>query len=244
MSRSMTCPCGAEFTAADTEALVEPVFEHFDTSHPEYGLSRVSVRNYLDAEDRSTGPVEPVEGLGSTEIVPISPDRAGDVIRFFDVDAFPDNPAWGSCYCMFYFLGGNQPEWGHLPWQEVRQAQFDRIESGSTTGTLAYVDGRLAGWCNASARSHFPGKIAGEDEEVCSVVCFVVSPPYRGHGLATRLLDTAIEGARTAGFRSVEAYPKRDPDSAAAAFVGSLELFQRAGFYVASEDPLVVRLDL
>lgn len=240
----MTCPCGAEYVGVDTESLVEPVFEHFDRSHPEYQLSRVSVRNYLEAEDRSTGDTERVDSVGSVEIVPITPERAEEVVRFFDVDAFPDNPAWGSCYCMFYFLGGrDNPAWGHQPWQEVRQAQFDRIESGTTTGTLAYVDDRLVGWCNATARSRFPGRMVGDDQEVCSVVCFVIAPPYRRHGLATRLLDGAVEGARSTGFRTVEAYPKRDPESPAAAFVGSLHLYQRAGFGIASEDPLVVRLD-
>lgn len=241
----MTCPCGAKLTADDTETLIEPVLDHFDDQHPEYGLSPVSVRNYLDAEDRSTGSTDRVDSLGEVAIVPIEARRVEEISRFFDTDAFPDNPAWASCYCMFYFLGGNDnAEWGHIPWQEVRQAQRAHIEAGVMQGTLAYVDGQLAGWCNASPRAEIPQRRQGDDDLVCSVLCFVVAPPYRRHGLATRLLDEAISRARTSGFSTIEAYPKRDPDSAAAAFVGTLELYQRAGFYVASEDPLVVRLDL
>lgn len=242
----MTCRCGVSLSADDTGALIEPVFEHFDRTHPEYGLSRVSVLNYLEAEDRATGPTDRVEEIGEVAIVPLAPEHADDVVRFFDFDAFPDNPAWASCYCMFYFLGGNaNPEWGHRPWQEIRQAQFDRITAGLTTGTLAYVDDRLAGWCNASVRSEVPGRLTGEDDErAVSVLCFAVAPPYRRHGLAGALLRGAIDWARASGFTSLEGYPVRAPASAAAAYHGSLEVFQSAGFYIASEDPLTVRLDL
>jgi GNAT superfamily N-acetyltransferase len=230
----------------DTESIVEPVLAHFDQTHPDLGLSQVSVRNYLESEDRTTGPTDRLQTIGEIEIVPITPDRSDEVIRFFDLDAFPDNPAWGSCYCMFYFLGGgDNPNWGHIPWQEVRKIQHSRIEAGITTGTLAYVDGRMAGWCNATARSQFPGRMTGEDDDtVCSVVCFVIAPPYRGHGLATMLLEGAIAEARRRRFGSMEAYPRREPPSAASAYVGALEMYLRAGFETTNEDPLVVGLRL
>jgi GNAT superfamily N-acetyltransferase len=103
----------------------------------------------------------------------------------------------------------------------------------------------MAGWCNATARSHFPTHVEGAgDDTVCSVVCFVIAPPYRGHRLATRLLDGAISWARQQGFASMEAHPRRDPENAASAFVGALEMYLRAGFEITSEDPLVVGLRL
>jgi GNAT superfamily N-acetyltransferase len=242
----MNCHCGEVFSENDTATLVEPVFLHFDATHPELELSRVSVRNYLDAEDRATGSVVPVPRIDQVEVVPIAPSIADEIIDFFDRDAFPDNPAWGSCYCMFYFLGGMaNSDWGHVPWQETRQAQLDRLHGGATTGTIARIGDRIVGWCNATSRSEFPSRVTGvNDDAVCSVVCFVIAPPHRGHGLAKLLLAGAVDHARRTGFREVEAYPRSEPKDAASSYVGALSMYLDAGFRIKSDDPLVVGLEL
>lgn len=109
---------------------------------------------------------------------------------------------------------------------------------------LAYHQGRMVGWCNATARGEFPGFATGEDGGVASVVCFAIAPPYRGHGVAKRLLDGVIAHFADSGFVRLEAYPVREPEDEKAAFHGSLDLFERAGFDVTSEDPLTVGLAL
>lgn len=238
----MTCVCGVDISAPGLEELIQPALDHFTEVHPEYGLGAVNVRNYLESEDRMAGsPLERLDSIGEVEIVSITPDRAGDVISFFDRDAFAGNPAWGSCYCMAYFLAGDAPS---PTWQENREAIRGRVEQGTVTGTLAYVDGVLAGWCNATARSELPRRSTGDDLGVCSVVCFVLSPPYRCHGISRQLLTAAIEQAGEQGFRSMEAYPVREPRDAGDAFRGTLALFKEAGFGVVSEEPLTVRLEL
>lgn len=243
--RAFTCGCGVEITEADTDTVVDPVHRHFTEAHPEYGLTPVAVRNYLDAEDRATGETERLETIDPIRIVPVEPAAADEILSFFDHELFADNPAWGSCYCMFYFLGGaGNHDWGNQPWQDVRRAQHDRISTGRTTGVVAYSGDRLAGWCNATSRAEFPGHRQGGDERVCSVVCFAVAPPYRGHGVARLLLDGAVAMARDHGFDAVEGYPVRDPSSPQAAYHGTLDLFQGQGFRITSEDPLTVRLDL
>lgn len=245
MTRSMTCHCQVELTAEDTESLVQPVRSHFDEAHPEFGLTEMSIRNYLESEDRSTGPTEHLDVIGEIEIRPIAPESASDVGEFFDIDATPDNPSWGGCYCMFFFRGGRSNEnWGNEPWQENRRDQLTRIGAGQTTGTLAYADGKLVGWCNATARAGFPAFADGDDDGVASVVCFTIAPPYRRHGLATLLLEGAISSFTEQGFRALEAYPVRDPEDERAAFHGSLDLFQKVGFEITSEAPLAVGLDL
>jgi GNAT superfamily N-acetyltransferase len=232
-------------TADDTESLIAPVKEHFDQQHPDYLVTAANVRNTLESEDRAIGPVERLERTDPIEIVPITPDTAEDVGRFFDVDAFPDNPWWGACYCMFYPRGGRQnPNWGEEPWQDNRRDQLARIRSGKTTGTLAYSGGRMVGWCNATPRAEFPSLATGEDEGVASVVCFVVSPPYRRHGVATRLLDGVVSTFHDRGFHRLEAYPVPDATDPRKAFHGTVGLFSQAGFSSVSEDPLVMRRDL
>ncbi len=241
MTRSFECDCGAVTTAADTESLVTPVREHFDQEHPEFGLTAQSVRNYLESEERSTGPTQRLETIGPVEVRPITPDSGQDVIGFFDIDAFPDNPAWGACYCMFYPRGGRaNPDWGDATWQDNRRDQLDRIATGLTTGMLAYVGGRMVGWCNATARSELSGLATGDDHGVASVVCFVIAPPYRGHGVASALLDGVVAGFGKLGFSRLEAYPVRDPSNERAAYHGSLDLYLGAGFDVVADEPLVV----
>ncbi len=238
----MTCPCGTAVTAESKEALIDPVLEHTLQAHPELNLSPVHVWNFLEAEERTAGSTtERLETIGNIQIVPIRPERAEEVGLFFDSEAFPDNFAWASCYCTAYFDQGDEAA---RPWQENRKATLRRVAEGTVTGSLAYVDGKLAGWCNASARAALPGKATGSDEGVCSLVCLVIAPPYRGHGLAEQLVDGAADEARRNGFSVIEAYPRRVPQSAADGFPGSLDMYQRAGFEVVSDDPLEVRLAL
>jgi GNAT superfamily N-acetyltransferase len=241
----MTCHCQAVISEEDTESLIAPVKAHFDQAHPEFGLTKANVRNYLESEDRSTGPTERFETIGEVEVRSITPDSAADVVRFFDLDAFPDNPAWGACYCMFFPRGGKSNEnWGEEPWQKNRKDQMARIRNGKTTGTLAYVDGRMVGWCNATARGELPGLADGADDRVASVVCFAIAPPYRGHGIATRLLESVVAEFGDLGFARLEGYPVRDPADERAAFHGSLDMFTRSGFALVSDNPLVVGMDL
>jgi GNAT superfamily N-acetyltransferase len=244
MSRTFSCSCGVDVTAADLDDLVLPVRRHFDEIHPELGITEVSVLNYLEAEDRLIGPTVRLEEIGAIEIRAIGPETLDDILAFFDTEAYAGNPAWASCYCMYFHVGGQSDDtWGNRTWSQNRSEQADRIAAGETTGVLAYVDGKLAGWCNATARSEFPGFATGYgDEAVGSIVCFTISPAYRDHGVAGHLLDGAISYLWSSGFNRIEGYPVAEPQARERAFPGSLALFQSKGFEVVSEDPLVVAL--
>jgi GNAT superfamily N-acetyltransferase len=241
----MTCVCQAVITAQDLESLIAPAKEHFDLEHPDYLVTSTNVRNALESEDRATGPIARLDKIDQVEIVPITPELAEDVGRFFDIDAFPDNPWWGACYCMFFPLGGKlNKDWGEEPWQENRRNQLQRIRTGTTTGMLAYSGGRMVGWCNATARAEFPSVATGDDDGVASVVCFVVAPPYRCHGVATSLLDGVVGTFRDMGFDRLEGYPVKDATDERRAFHGTVDLFAAAGFEIVGEEPLVMSRDL
>ncbi|MDP9494905.1 MAG: GNAT family N-acetyltransferase [Actinomycetota bacterium] len=244
MSRLFSCDCGVETEAAGLDDLVPLVKEHFDLAHAELELTEPSIRNYLEAEDRLTGPADRLDAIGSIEIRAIGPETLDDILAFFDSEAMVGNPAWAGCYCMFFPLGGGSDEaWGYRTWQENRAEQSTRILFGQTTGVVAYVDDKLAGWCNATARAQFPGfATSSGDESVGSVVCFAIAPPYRDHGVAAHLLDGAISYLWSSGFTRIEGYPVAEPQMRERAFPGSLALFLSKGFEVVSEDPLVVAL--
>lgn len=230
------CPCGAEVGGSDREALAEAVVEHCRARHPEWSVTIQAARNLLDALDRLTGPTVRLETIGAVEVHPAAGGRVADVLAFFDHDVFADNPGWASCYCRFHHVASS--EWGERSAQQNRDDLETGLGSGATTAFVATVDGRLAGWCNASRRSEYPAHRDGspDDDVTAALVCFAVAPPYRGHGVARGLLDATVDGLRAAGMRAIEAYPVRDPASGAAAYHGTVAMFDAAGFEVTRDD--------
>src|ERR1700723_902978 len=80
-------------------------------------------------------------------------------------------------------------------------------------GVLAYVDGKVAGWCSVAPKSTYRALVNSrtiphvQDEDAWSVVCFVVRPAFRRRGLMHDLLDGAGGHARAVGTTAPEGYP-------------------------------------
>lgn len=228
--RTETCDdCGTVLSGHDPRALAAAAQAHFDSAHAEWGLSETSISNWLDAKGRISGPTERLPVIGEIDIHAVTTDCIDDVLAFFDRDGFADNPGWASCYCVFYHQDDPQTN-GSRPWRQNRAELEARLRAGSTLGYLAYVDGKPAGWCNASPRNAYPVRRMGHDDGVGVVACFVIAPPYRRHGLARRLLDAAIEGFAERGIRRVEAHPVIGTEGDAPNYHGPLSLYVDAGF--------------
>jgi len=113
------------------------------------------------------------------------------------------------------------------------------LTDGQSYGYLAYVEGRPAGWVNASTRAACALYARGdaEDRGVISISCFVIAPPYRRHGLADALLAQVIADAPLRGASWIEAYPPTDPRADDAGnFRGPPVLYRRHGFAPVGED--------
>jgi GNAT superfamily N-acetyltransferase len=236
MSTTATCECGNEIRADDRETLVFKFLEHCDRDHSEWQASEQVVRNYLEALDRLTGPTERLPELGAVEVGAVRDGDIENVLRFFDHDVFADNPGWASCYCMFHSV--EHSTWGERSATQNRADLAGGLRSGVITATIASVDGRVAGWCNASRRRAYPAHRDGspDDDRVGAIVCFAVAPPYRAHGIARTLVGATVERLRDDGATAVEAYPVRDPSEASAAYHGTVSMFAAAGFDVVSDD--------
>jgi len=137
---------------------------------------------------------------------------------------------------------------------ELKAAMCERIHQGMHVGLLAYAGGEPIGWCSIGPRPTFPrlrtasvsGAADPDDSSVWSLTCFFVPRRFRKRGLALRLLQTAIEHARTQEATAVEAYPV-DPDSPGYRFGGFRPMFRAAGFREIGrlgKRRYVVRLDL
>ena len=120
---------------------------------------------------------------------------------------------------------------------ELKAAMCDRIQQGMHVGVLAYAGGEPIGWCSTGPRPTFPrlrttavnGAADPDDSSVWSLTCFFVPRRFRRRGLAARLLQAAIDHARTHGATAVEAYPV-DPDSPGYRFGGFRPMFRAASF--------------
>jgi GNAT superfamily N-acetyltransferase len=172
--------------------------------------------------------------IGEVAIHDVTPDRLADYQTFFDHDAFRDFPSWQACYCMApYQTGDEDPE---PTAAENRREMSAKITRSTVVALLAYVDGKPVGWCNYGETTWFAGLKKrfelkpAEAEGVGSIACFVIAAPYRGHGVATRLLAAAMDRMRDRGVRVVEAYPAKDIDSPQSSFRGPLSMYLKAGF--------------
>jgi GNAT superfamily N-acetyltransferase len=223
---------------------------HADSKHADPGFTDDQIRDVIAARSRMSEWDGTRATLASApEIRPLTAERGKDWLAFFDHDAFMDNPMWADCYCMFYRFSGSDEEWERRTATENRNEQSHAIERGDVSGLLAYVGDKPVAWCNAALRAHLPGldrnaEFRTDDPaKVGAIVCFVVAAPYRGQGVAGRLLDAACEHLRAKGMSVAEAYPPKHPVSDARAYHGPLPMYLKNGFDVHREEEhyIVVR---
>jgi GNAT superfamily N-acetyltransferase len=236
--------CGALLEADGADDVADAFVVHGQQSHtwsyPEQAI-RNYARNYAEACERLAASTERLSGIGDVTVHPVTEDRVGDWLRLFDHDGFAGNPDWASCYCLEPHVPAT-PEMPERPWRETRAAVAERLRRGSTFGYLAYVDGRPAGWVNASLRSDYGlyrlvDPDGPEPSSVIGVSCFVIAPPFRRHGIAAALLDRVMTDVATRGASWVEGYPHNTPeDSDAGHFRGPRSMYDARGF-----EPIEVR---
>jgi ribosomal protein S18 acetylase RimI-like enzyme len=177
---------------------------------------------------------------------PISPDQHDAVLHYFDMVAYADNPNWSRCFCMERLVD----DYESRTKQQNRESRSELIRSAKANGLVAYRLGRVVGWCHAAPKSELVNVEGEKDPKVGAIVCFVVAPDQRRQGVATTLLDAALDHLRRRGMTAAEAYPILGaPDPARWAqinYVGPLSMYVKAGFEVAEkhEDYAVVRMPL
>lgn len=239
MSCNVRCLCGTVLEAPDETAAVRETLEHLSVVHPDLALTEVQVANYVHAAlrlDASPVALQRRGAIGAVTVRPAMPSDADAIVSFLERDAFPDNPAWATCYCMApHVEGADGDDWAQRTWERNRAERVERTTAGRGTPVLAFVDGALAGWVNAGPIDDVPAADS-EAPGTGFIACFVVAPAYRRHGLASKLLAGALDALAAAGFEAVEASAVVDPPNAAVAFPGPLALYESAGFTVVDDD--------
>lgn len=171
-------------------------------------------------------------------VIPLTADRWPDVEALFGASG-----ACYGCWCQYWRMP--RAEWRKSKAAANRTALRAQAGSGRPPGLIGYdAAGQPVGWVSLGPRDDFPGlrsgRFFGETPDtpgVWSIVCFYVPAKHRRRHVAEGLLQGAVADARRAGARILEAYPWDLSVKTAAAsslYVGTLPLFRRAGFAVAS----------
>lgn len=171
------------------------------------------------------------------EITPLTPQTWDALAALF---AEGGDPKW--CWCAFWRVRGSGADRSHV---RQNRALLRRLAGREdiAPGLVALRDGRAVGWVSLGPREEFArlehSKVLArvDDRPVWSIVCFVVSRTQRGRGVATALLDAAVAYARAHGATLVEGYPVQTDGQripSAWAYTGTLPMFERAGFRVAT----------
>ena len=163
-------------------------------------------------------------------IEPLSADHWSD-FAILCADMGPNR----SCWCMWWRYDGVP---SRTPARE--RARSLVRESHRPVGLIAYEDQEAIGWVAVGPRDDYPRLNRGRDTApiddsagVWVIPCFFVRERYRGHGVATALLEAAVRFAMAGGAAAIEGVPG-DPTtksrSAAASYTGTVPIFRRAGF--------------
>ena len=192
------------------------------------------------------------------EIKKLTCELAQDYAHFFDVTPHDDHTAKEElpCYCITWRSDDSyQKDDRHwFATREERRARaIEYVQNGSLQGYLAYCDGEIVGWCNASAdcqravdhlRAFWPIQEYRAKTHVKSIFCFTIAPKVQRMGVATKLLEYVCQDAARDGFDFVEAYASRNATDHACR--GPVGLYEKCGFSksIEKEGRVVMRKSL
>jgi len=154
------------------------------------------------------------------------------------VRLFGDRGACGGCWCMYWRIPRGGRLWEELKGQKNRDAFRRQVRDGKVHAILGFAGREPVAWCSFGPRHSFPrletvrALKRNWSEGTWSIVCFYIQPRWRGHGVATTLLEMAVDHAFACGAQEVEGYPvvpKLKPMPAAFAWTGVPAVFRNAG---------------
>ena len=152
-------------------------------------------------------------------------------------ELFGERGACGGCWCMAWRL--RNKDWIERKGTRNRAAFRKIVESGKRPGVLGYIEGRPVAWCAVAPREEYSTLSRSrvlkpvDDEPVWSISCLFVLKPFRRKGISARMLEAAVELARSRGAHIVEGYPTEPytetvPDPFL--WTGTPSAFRKAGF--------------
>lgn len=160
------------------------------------------------------------------KIEPVTPERWPDLVDLFERKGpRGGTPMTHGCYCMAWRKRTGSG-------RKNKRNMHRIVNEGREPGLLAYEDGQAVGWVSVAPREEYGQLVRSrtyrpedEDEGVWSIVCFYVDPRAKRKGVATALLEAAVDHAFEHGASAVEAYPHERGD-----YMGWPDGLARLGF--------------
>lgn len=176
-----------------------------------------------------------VSGLSASNNLTFRPLRGENWADFEYL--FGDKGAAGGCWCMLWRT--SPAEFKAQQGDGNRKSMLRLARSKTAPGILAYAGNLPVGWCAIAPREDYPALGRSrvlkpvDDQAVWSVSCFFIDKAHRKQGLSVKLLEAAVDYAKSQGAKIVEGYPidpTRDTYPAVYAWTGLSRAFQRAQF--------------
>ncbi len=168
----------------------------------------------------------------NVEIHPLAADRWDDLVTLFGPIG-----AHSNCWCTWWILG---KEYGEAEPKDRRALLEKLTKDEQEPGLLAYRSNAPVGWCAVGPRQRYARMMSERsqnyrpvDETAGNWVinCFFLQKAERRRGIATMLLEAAVDFAFAHGAGSIDAYPLINTTQGAdSLFVGTVSMFERAGF--------------
>ncbi|PBB67165.1 GNAT family N-acetyltransferase [Mesorhizobium sp. WSM4312] len=161
--------------------------------------------------------------LANIRFTEVTPATRGSFETLFEQ---PGAPKY--CWCMAWRNSDRE----HIKNDEKKRQMMALIDAGTPVGILAEIDGNTIAWCSVAPRETYRRLSRRQDDSetgVWSIACFYVPRALRGGGLASALLDAAIDHAFAKGARIIEAYPVAEA-SPSYRFMGFRDMFASRGF--------------
>ena len=156
---------------------------------------------------RSNGSPRQKPDLSGIRFTEVTRETRG---RFESLFEQPGAPKY--CWCMAWRHSSRE----HVQSDEKKHMLMALVDGGRPVGIIAELEGRAVGWCSVAPRETYRKLSKQHDDSetgVWSIVCFYVPRVLRGGGLASALLDSAVDHAFARG-RAHDRGLSRRPDAA------------------------------
>lgn len=136
-----------------------------------------------------------------------------DFFRLFDIRQFVHQQEWKTCFCRYYHTDCAFEEWLNRTAEDNRLDAMRAIRDRRMSGLLAYVDHQCVGWLNVGCVLNYTRlfdqlESSLLDNKTALTICFVIHEDYRQKGIASALLDHAIELCRQEKYKRMIALPE------------------------------------
>ena len=225
-----------------------------DVTGPPVATPRIAERPATATDGSTKRPRTPPQiSPDQLTIVPANEATWADLQTLFGSRGDP-----ARCWCQRFRMSPGE-SWASEGPDELstrlrEQTACGQPEAATTTGLVAYVDGKPVGWCAVAPRPDHLRLLrnnrvpwVGRDEDksdstVWALTCFLTRAGHGRRGISHALAEAAVDFARARGARAIEGYP----DLVEGGHVGTRETFARAGFvevHQPTKRKVVMRVD-